>query len=97
MRSAGLLAFAFSFVASQATAQTIRTDVEFLASEQCEGRAVGSAGHDLARDHIVNQMKAAGLAPAGSDGWFVPLEVVSEVVPPDAATLKIGNAVLARG
>jgi len=38
--------------------------VEFLASEQCEGRLPGSAGHDRARDYLVDRLQRLGLQPA---------------------------------
>lgn len=69
--------------------------VEFLASEACAGRDVGTEGHDRARDYIAATMKEVGLLPAGTNGYLVPVRVVRSAVPADEAHLKIGTSVLA--
>ncbi len=44
--------------------------IEYLASDQLEGRGVGSQGIELAADYIADQFAFAGLEPAGDDGTF---------------------------
>ena len=48
--------------------------VRYLASDELEGRGLGSRGIDLAAEYIAAQFKAAGLKPGGDDGtyfqWF---------------------------
>jgi hypothetical protein len=52
-------------------AARMQQDVETLASDDMQGRGVGTAGLDQAADYIAEQFKAAGLEPAGDDGsWF---------------------------
>src|SRR5690606_6701325 len=44
--------------------------VRFLASEELEGRGVGSAGHSRAAQAIADAFAAAGLRPGGDGGTF---------------------------
>ena len=48
----------------------MRKDITFLASDECEGRGVGTKGLDLAADYIAKQFKDAGLKPGGVDGTY---------------------------
>ena len=44
--------------------------VQFLAADIMEGRGVGTSGLDKAAGYIAGIMKASGLSPAGTDGYF---------------------------
>ncbi len=60
--------------------ERIRSDVKYLASDQLEGRGIGSRGEELAVDFIAGQFEKAGLKPAGERGTFfqaVPLVMVT--------------------
>src|ERR1700733_5312511 len=60
--------------------ERIRADVKYLASDQLQGRGVGSRGEELAIDHIAKQFEKAGLKPVGERGSFfqaVPLVMVT--------------------
>lgn len=46
----------------------LRADVEFLTSDRCAGRAPGTDGGRIARDHVVDRFTDLGLAPAGIEG-----------------------------
>ncbi|MFL6351074.1 MAG: M28 family peptidase [Bryobacteraceae bacterium] len=48
--------------------------VEYLASDQLEGREPGSAGYDKAADYVAAQFERAGLKPAGNENYFQPVE-----------------------
>ncbi len=48
----------------------LRTHVQYLASDELEGRGTPSRGQDLATDYIAAQFRKAGLEPAGDDGYF---------------------------
>ena len=48
--------------------------VEYLASDELEGREPGSAGYEKAGDYVATQFKQAGLKPAGSKSYFQPVE-----------------------
>jgi Zn-dependent M28 family amino/carboxypeptidase len=44
--------------------------VQYLASDQLEGRNTGSAGYLKAAEYVARAFQAAGLDPAGTDGYF---------------------------
>jgi hypothetical protein len=44
--------------------------VEYLASDDMQGRNVGSHGFDLAANYVAAQYENSGLKPAGSDGYY---------------------------
>src|SRR4029453_10086050 len=79
--------------AEQHIARRIRADVEFLASDNLEGRDTGSRGHAIAADYVASQFRAIGLVPAGGKGgWFlaVPFRRASYEQQPKL-TLTIGG------
>ena len=81
--------------ASSTAADRVRADVEFLASDQTEGRATGSRGYDVAAAYVAAQFRAIGLKPAGTDGsWYqqVPFRRAVHAVEPQAVAV-IGNEV----
>ncbi len=63
-----------------------KADVAWLADPARTGRGVGTPGIDAAADWIEAQMKAAGLAPAGAEGYRQVFEA------PVGARLLAGNA-----
>ena len=76
----------------------MRKHVVHLSSEALGGREVGTPGHDLARDYIVNAMKRAGLEPGGIEGgWFVPVTIVRRARPGADTSFRFGEHLLARG
>jgi hypothetical protein len=50
--------------------QALRGHVSFLASDLLEGRGTPSRGQDVATEYIASQFRAAGLEPAGDDGYY---------------------------
>ncbi len=52
------------------SADSLRGNLSFLASDLLEGRATPSRGLDLAAEYIAAQFRRAGLEPAGDDGYF---------------------------
>jgi len=52
------------------SAESMRGDVSFLASDLLEGRDTPSRGLDIAADYLASQFRALGLKPAGTDGYF---------------------------
>src|SRR5580704_517822 len=85
MRKPALLAIA-AFAAGLATAQTastnlqiitsrltangLKADISFLASDALEGRGTPSRGLEVAAEYIAAQFRRAGLDPAGDDDYF---------------------------
>jgi Tol biopolymer transport system component len=57
--------------AFQAIEETdLKTHLEFLASEELEGRLTGSPGELMATRYVSTVLKGLGLEPAGEDGTF---------------------------
>jgi hypothetical protein len=67
--------------------ERMKKDIFFLASPECEGRGVDTQGINKAADYIANQLKLAGLKPAGKDGtWFQPFEIAGGAARPSEAS-----------
>ncbi|MDZ7589066.1 MAG: M28 family metallopeptidase [Parasphingorhabdus sp.] len=56
---------------------TMKDVVQTLSSDAYEGRAPGSAGEEKTTDYLVEQFKAAGLAPGNNGSWFQDVPLVS--------------------
>lgn len=52
------------------TADSLKADVSFLASDELEGRDTPSRGQDVAAAYVASRFRAAGLEPAGDDGFY---------------------------
>ena len=71
------LFLAASTLASLAGAQdlhpsgnSIRAHVKYLASDELEGRGVGTNGEKLATNYLASQLQTEGLKPAGDNGTY---------------------------
>jgi len=60
--------------------QTWWNYVKVLASDDMEGRETGSAGLRKAQEYVVEQLKRAGLEPAGSKGYYQPIQFESRQI-----------------
>lgn len=49
----------------------MRQDVQYLASDQLEGREAGTAGEKLAVDHVAARYGGIGLVPYGDEGTYL--------------------------
>jgi Zn-dependent M28 family amino/carboxypeptidase len=66
--------------------------VKVLADDNMEGRETGSAGLRRAEAYIVDQLKVAGLQPAGSDGFYQPVKFESrQIVEKDSSLALVRN------
>jgi hypothetical protein len=71
--------------APEISADRIKADVAYLASDRLEGRAPGTRGELLATEYIAGEFKKAGLKPVGKDGtFFQPVPLVRVVTSPQA-------------
>ena len=86
MNGKGFLAAVFAAIAAAAavaqvqpkvTANDLKADVSFLASDALEGRATPSKGLDIAAEYIAAEFRRAGLEPAGDDGYFQTADLKS--------------------
>lgn len=50
--------------------KAISKDIAVLASDSLAGREVGTEGEKMAADYIVEELKAAGVQPKGTDGFY---------------------------
>lgn len=60
-----------------ANAETIKTHMAYLASDDLMGREAGTPGYDQAAAYVAAEMEKLGVAPAGDDGTYfqtVPLQ-----------------------
>ncbi|MGT2514510.1 M28 family metallopeptidase [Sphingomonas panni] len=59
----------------------MRAHVAFLASDDMKGRAPGTPEYDRAAAYVADQMRAAGLQPAGDDGTYLQRVPLASAVP----------------
>jgi Zn-dependent M28 family amino/carboxypeptidase len=72
-----IAALAASAQDSGISAERIRAQTRFLASDLLEGRGVGTRGGDLATEYIATQLALAGAKPMGADGsYYQPVPLV---------------------
>ena len=64
-------------IASRLTANDLKADISFLASDALEGRGTPSRGLEIAAEYIAAQFRRAGLEPAGDDDYFQTASYVS--------------------
>ena len=54
--------------------------VKILAADNMEGRETGSPGLRKAQEYVVEQLKSAGLEPAGYKDYYQPIQLVSRQI-----------------
>ena len=63
--------------------------VKVLAADDMEGRETGSEGLRKAQAYIVEQLKNAGLEPAGVNGFYQPVKLVSRQIDESGSSLAL--------
>ncbi len=63
--------------------------VQYLASDELEGRNVGSPGYEKAASYVAEQFAKARLKPAGNDGYFQPVGFVEASIDPAKSSLAV--------
>ncbi len=63
--------------------------VKVLAADNMEGRETGSPGLRKAEAYVVEQLKLAGLQPAGTDGFYQPIKFVSRQIVEKESTASL--------
>ena len=83
-------------VVDRISANSLRGNVSFLASDLLEGRGTPSRGLDLAAEFIAAQFRRAGLEAAGDEGYFQTAHWREARFDPEgfSASLHVGNAVV---
>ncbi len=74
-------------IASMVTADGLKADVSFLASDAMKGRATPSPEQEIAAEYIASEFRRAGLDPVGDDGYFQTARYVR--VTPDVEGLEL--------
>ncbi len=98
-KSLVLLALGFSVTVAAFAQQAAKNDfdgktwwdyVKVLADDNMEGRETGSAGLKRAEAYVVEQLKADGVEPAGTDGYYQPMTFeVRQIVEKDSSVALI--------
>jgi hypothetical protein len=70
------------------SANALKADVSFLASDALEGRGTPSRGLDLAGEFIASQFRRAGIEPGGNDGYFQTAAFESVTAKPDGLSVS---------
>jgi len=65
--------------------------VKVLASDEMEGRETGSDGLRKASAYVVEQLKKSGLEPAGTQGFYQPVQFISRQIDESGSTLTLVN------
>ncbi len=66
--------------------------VQYLASDERQGRLPGTPGFEAATQYVVSQFKAIGLQPAGGDGYLQRLKLLPTRVDSASSTVQIITA-----
>ncbi len=70
--------------------------VKVLASDDMEGRETGSPGLHKAQEYVVEQLKRAGLEPAGTKGFYQPVHFVSrQIIEKDSSLTLVHKGAIA--
>lgn len=74
------------------SADRIRAHIQYLASDELEGRGVGTRGEQLATNYLATQLRAEGVAPAGDGGtYFQNVPMVGTTTLPSATMAIAGQ------
>jgi hypothetical protein len=63
--------------------------VEYLASDQLEGRDTGSPGHRKAAEYVAGEFERAGLKPAGTQSYFQPVALKAQKLDEPKSSLEL--------
>jgi hypothetical protein len=66
--------------------------VQYLADDKLQGRLPGTPGFESATQYVVNQFKAIGLKPAGTNGFLQPIKLLSFRTDDDKSSVELVSA-----
>jgi Zn-dependent M28 family amino/carboxypeptidase len=72
--------------APEISADRLKKDISYLASDKLKGRGTGSKGEKKAAKYIAGEFKKAGLSPKGTDGYYFPFSFSHKTNPKDSAS-----------
>jgi Zn-dependent M28 family amino/carboxypeptidase len=70
------------------SAERIKADVVYLASDRLEGRAPGTRGEELTTEFLANEFKKAGLKPLGARGGYLQPVPLVRIMTSPKSTLR---------
>src|SRR5256714_3647910 len=73
------------------TAADLLKHIKVLASDECEGRAPGSKGEELAVKYISEQFKALGLKPGNPNGTYAQEVALAGIITAPTASFTVGD------
>jgi aminopeptidase YwaD len=79
--------------ADKKTMKQIQADIEYLASDDLEGRRTGTKGESIAADYIVKQYRDAGIMPYKGE-FYYPFHFVYGKEIAATTKIKLGKAVV---
>ncbi|CAN5141996.1 M20/M25/M40 family metallo-hydrolase [soil metagenome] len=72
--------------AQEISADRLKKDVTYLASDKLKGRGTGSKGEKKAGKYIAAEFEKAGLTPKGTKGYYYPFTFKHKVDPKDSTS-----------
>jgi hypothetical protein len=69
------------------TIDALHGHVAWLADDAREGRMAGQPGYDAAARYVADRFAELGLEPAGEDGWFQPVPLITYRLDEQSTTL----------
>lgn len=99
---AATLAASLGFTAAPALAEPVTPDhtrseqrwwalVSELADDRHEGREAGTPGYDRAAAKVVEQLRKLGLKPAGTQGYYQPIDLIAQHIDPAASSALLSG------
>lgn len=79
------------FTTNKELAADLKKDITYLASDELEGRAIGTEGERKAAEYIAAAFQKIGLQPKGTDGYFQPFTVKKATNPHEQAVIGTGG------
>src|SRR5581483_8908550 len=92
LSGAALLANPNSAKDLHVSGEKIRAHVKYLASDELQGRGVGTNGEKLATRYIASQLQAEGVKPGGDNGTYFQRVPLVGVTTRPSATLAISGS-----
>ena len=86
------IALGFGAVNYEAEGKLWWAHVQYLASDQLQGRDTGSEGYRKAAAYVAGKFKEDGLDPAGTDGYYQPVKFEVCQIVDDKSTAALVNS-----
>lgn len=89
-----VLLFAFSCekkLSDESLMQNLQTDINYLAADSLQGRAIGSLGEVAAANYLSDRFAQIGVDPKGTDGYFQEFTVSKPSNPHEEAVFGTGD------